>query len=382
MRADTATNRTCTCFSTCTEAELSLFLWAVLPRVVTSRRSPWYHYFAAVYEGSHVPLPFYTSTLLMLYHADASWRARHPRTWWPMASCRFPLGSGVSLASRWITRQRWALERTKPACPPRACDAWVTDDPARLLYNGSCATPFELYGTDGRMLTTAAVLWRPTSCRVAHAAPPRSWVEVYRKQVHTGVSGHREGHAGFGTWFEYAPGSGIYLNVGATLVAGTMDELHDGRLLEAWLSSHALENASRARRRHVRGPYKRWWTLPRGVEARVPYPHNEIFPYWAFELGFDSVQVLRWPYPQLVVTSRESVLLPDARAACCRRCATWFELAKACSPPLGARSCGHGIAYRMGWAAARACACREESLVNRLNCLNTRLRAVGATQNG
>ena len=163
---------------------------SVLPRLVKSRRSPWFAYLRAVY-GEDVPLPFDLHSIRFVYHNTPRWQALHPRVPWPMPGC-------------------FGFHEAPPMCAPAECQKWYRDS-----YSGDEPAPppyfHRVYPLNRTAGWTLGAKWESRVPITNPRAPPNTWVEVLRYRISI-----REGEAGYGFWFNRAPGSGVWINVGKT----------------------------------------------------------------------------------------------------------------------------------------------------------------------
>lgn len=396
----------CACFETCSRSTLDAFLKHVLPPRVASRSSPWFAMLRTIY-GEAVSLPFDLNRLRILYHADELWRSRSPGVLWPMATCvdrDHPLRQPTS----------WQpLRVASPPCSASTCTPWLpewlmqqqpeqerrhdrfnlTHATAQLMARSGRGAPVVMnyrYWAGLRRaqpshVHTGAVRWtqRNESVSVTYPwHPDGTWVEVMR--FDSGVK-WMEGVRGYGTWFDMAPGSGIFVNVGRSARGHGERELLNGAFMEEWLAAHRLAAANRSTFVWKRGGhfFSHKVTIPREAVALLEgVSWIEPYPFMAYELGYDSVQVSSTAgygvSPQLIVTSRESVV----NASCvCEGC-DLRQLAMRCSPFGKSRSasvCGWAIEYRVGWNASQVCECRRD-IPTMLTCTRSDQRPTGDDQ--
>lgn len=339
----------CACFSTCTRDKASAFVDEYLPISISSPQSLWYGYLTAVYTRPP-PLPLATQELRFFYHNDASYWP--PYVEWPMARCTMASddarkGSAPSPACPASTCERWRQEAREEASAARAQAPAAS---AMTRRGGKVVRNVIVFGRrDGRSRGSLLVLSdhlhrhdhatelcdqpgepgharrKPSSCeRVKggagvymtlgatpmQARPVRFWptdshAEVMRvdydddRFASRGRAMYGEGMNGYGIWFYAAPGSGMWLPLGRTLVAPHF--LSGDSLNRTWAANASVDRTAVDRyRARTKGRTK-------GVER---------WPMYANGLGYDTVQKMGGTLPleatEIVCVRPECV---DARAA-------------------------------------------------------------------
>lgn len=328
----------CTCFSTCTKAAAALFVRDYLPRVVTSR-SPWFGYLAAIYPSLALPFDmeglrwFYhndgvlwprevewpMSTCHMKHgtvDANASgppcssavcdrWRRHHHHHHGRAANHSESLRTHGRAANHLESLRihglvlfgtRTGLSRGSLLVADTLVERHVSPSTAAAATVATTTTISSC--TTGTQQATAMgwphvdVRWpTPTpggarteatfEARTAHGSrrfwPSGARAEVIRMDNDDERLGSRytEGANGYGLWFYAAPGSGIFMDLGKTLVIAH----HVSRLAlnATWHASSdpaINRTASAAYLRTLRGRKK----------------GREAWPLHAAGLGFDTVQ--------------------------------------------------------------------------------------------
>lgn len=344
----------CQCWHTCSKAGTEAFL-RQMPAFVRHRTSPWFGYLRAVY-GTDVPLPFLLSELRFFYHNGAPWQQRHPGVSWPLVACKGERSPEPLL--------------NVPACEPAECAQWA-ESPSVFADADLASVHTELYTHHYKSSETRGV-------RVFHAAlhpalpqPGGSWIEVMRWPRAC------EEANGYGAWFSRTPGSGIFLNTNRTWqLTHRLEALglppfspdSPGDLVTGWLKLHNLpvhtgrSNLSTWRSNNPGpiGPGRPGRTLMLDNEKAMRLLaglggawcgwNDEMFPFLAFELGIDTVQMdNRVTGPEVVTTSEWSM----ARKDCCVGCDA-SQRARRCG--FERRTCSQ-VALRTGWGASLPCTC-------------------------
>ena len=355
--------RHCRCWHTCNPAASQAFL-RQLPTDVRHQASPWYAYLRAVY-GTDVPLPFPVSKLRFFYHNGADWQRRHPSVAWPLVACHGER-SPEPLPS-------------VPICSPAECARWV-ESPGAYADTELAGLHSELYTHHYRSSETRGVRLFHGALHPALAQPNGTWVEVMRWPRDC------EEASGYGAWFSRAPGSGVFINTNRTWqLTGRLEALglppfspaSPGDLVARWLALHNLpmgtsrSNLSTWRRTHpgAIGPGRAGRTLMLDSEEAMRLLvglggawcgwNDEMFPFMAFELGIDTVQMdNRASGPEIVTTGEWSM----ARPGCCVGC-TASQRARNCG--FRRNTCSH-VELRTGWGASAPCTCLGH--LHLLNC--------------
>lgn len=314
----------CHCFDVCTESSVRAFLTWYFPLVI-ERGSPYSEYVRSVYGDRELEHPIRTHDFQFVYSS-----ARF-QDLWPMGACR---GNTKRRNSR--------LAVVGPRCSPSYCRPFEQRDAQR----NTTRYAFEWYNSDGS--NVMGVRWHDPATRVLPIRPMQ-WVEIARWPAFP------ETNNAYGTWFSLAKGSGVFINVGETYIAYEAGDFD--RLEEKWAAASNLSllpTAYELRRGFWKGktriPHDKLHKLS-GVSRHEPYP------YFAYELGMDSLQIMS--PPQIVVTSRSSAV----NSTCCPGC-SMHQLAIRCSYRTSA--CGE-IPYRSGHMAARPCVCSNR--YGMTNCL-------------
>ena len=472
----------CACFHTCDRYNARRFHESI-PAVIESTDSPWYAYLVAVYGT--VPLPFALANLSFFYHNDKRWRTHHPHVPWPMSSCRlkpFPnLVATVTQAfvgfAKTNQRHRQGAEAildgplTSVQCSTDTCLPWLACTRKPCIVHryksaaalGRHAVGIVHYASDGSSSEFGGST-RGSNIAYANrspASPSNSYVEVARTHVSS------EGTSGYGCWFHFAPGSGVWLNVGRTIVVpnklvamGMSCSSCSGRecasrLVPSWLHMYAglpmeelrlthdasTDYTARVRKRPAPSDPRLWsedyflhWlgnqtkTSVRWVDGSMPSEYSmekwirdnhfntfftdmapschfaiftkamqalgfvgghEKFPFAAWRLGYDSVQLLAQNEGGLLTPqSRDTAELILTTSGCmakaghcvfdghrptaymaglteagdkpCNRCA---DSSSKCSFRSFGGPCVYGL--RAGWAASQPCRCNTRSPVLR-----------------
>ena len=76
----------CYCFDLCRPDRVQAFASRARGAVVTSRQSPWFAYFSAVYNG-HAPLPLPLANISLYFEATSAWHESHPAAPSPFRPC-------------------------------------------------------------------------------------------------------------------------------------------------------------------------------------------------------------------------------------------------------------------------------------------------------
>lgn len=353
----------CRCWHTCNPAATQAF-FRQLPTDVRHQASPWYAYLRAVY-GTDVPLPFPISELRFFYHNGADWQTRHPNVAWPLVACHGE-------------RSLKPLPSV-PICSPAECARWV-ESPGAYADTDLAGLHSELYTHHYRSSETRGVRLFHDALHPALAQPNGTWVEVMRWPRAC------EEANGYGAWFSRAPGSGVFINTNRTWqLMGRLEALglppfspaSPGDLVARWLALHNLpmgtsrSNLSTWRRTHPGpiGPGRAGRTLMLDSEQAMRLLvglggawcgwNDEMFPFMAFELGIDTVQMdNRASGPEIVTTGEWSM----ARPGCCVGC-TASQRARNCGFPRN--TCSH-VELRTGWGASAPCTCLGH--LHLLNC--------------
>jgi hypothetical protein len=285
----------CQCFSICSQKDAEAFV-EQLPRVIDSKRSPWWPYLQAVYKGA-APFPFHMYKLRLIWHNTPEWRAKHPDLWWPLHPCepqpgyRKPARPGEA-----IMTQVGGLNQVRPAQPepPRCpdCSGWLLPhESAPSLVPG---VRFATWGRPNSSLSLQT--WWAWGSDVTRF-PAHSWVEVTR------FARFPEGFRGYGQWFHPMIGTDIWVNIGRTFHARTK-KLAFEALAQEW--------------------GKKWNAVikgPQDVEKRVggwvgiPGEPTDVLAFIGFDLGYDSIQVDNNYVPDFVITSPNTVVLDKCRPA-------------------------------------------------------------------
>ena len=365
----------CKCFSTCTNSEASDFI-ANIPNMIDSDTSPWYRYLEAIYGGP-VDLPYALGTLRYVYHHTGVWQRLHPSVEWPMPSCFVPR---ASIQSAFSSMWSWPyiMDDLKEVGSPQHCSqdvckrwqlasrklpgknlAGLPIGIAGVLNQGSGCNRSQILNSSNYVAyqhipditwgTSAGFRWNIAN-DMPHV-PDHSWVEVIR------YNSPNEGVGGYGTWFYFARGSGIWINVGKSM--RQMEE-NDAKLLQALRRAelNALLNAT---------------ILAFAKEARSSQFGAELgMQVIANVLGFDSVQVSMDlasydcpPDKSVLVHSPQIALVKSVGEYCCSACDP-FRRALMCGG--GSTTCGHNR-LRRGYKAELSCMCSEYYLA--LNCLSS-----------
>lgn len=344
----------CQCWHTCSKAGAEAFL-RQLPAFVRDRASPWFGYLRAVY-GTDVPLPFSLSKLRFFYHNGAPWQQRHPDVPWPLVACKGE-------------RSPEPLSHVPP-CAHAECARWA-ESPGAFANADLTSLHTELYTHHYRSSETRGVRLFHAALHPALPQPSGSWIEVMRWPRAC------EEENGYGAWFSQTPGSGIFLNTNRTWhLTHRLEALglppfspdSSGDLVGGWLKLHNLpvdtrrSNLSAWRVSHPGpvGPGRGGRTLMldnvkamqllAGLGGAWCGWNDEMFPFLAFELSIDTVQMdNRATGPELVTTSEWSM----ARKDCCVGCEA-SQRARQCGFKRG--TCSH-VALRTGWNASLPCTC-------------------------
>ena len=342
----------CECFSTCTAKKAEHFL-DMLPSVVTSRSSAWFGYLSAVYSPPP-QLPFETAQLRFFYHND-------PLLWpsdveWPMGTCSMP-----------HVDRRHSPRPGLPSCNASMCARWYgprdsADDHQHTAKRDSRLDNLIVFGNGmggsrGSLLIVAgagpAVQAHDPFYELltAHAGwrrfgPSGGLAEVMRVDSNACCS-YAEGTNRYGVWFYAAPGSGIWLPLGNTLVARS--PIPGFALNATWTTNDTIDHAAAA---------------PVRATLRSRRKGHEIWPLYAGGLGFDSVQNLEGCgptfTPEIVATRAEAMEGPAVRT---------------CTPKLGLRT---GPPHA---PAAGGCVCNEaEPSLNCAGVGTTRMPRSAITQ--
>ena len=317
----------CYCFSACNSTDLANFL-SRRPETIASPDNPWYRYLATVY-GSLPHLPVSLSQFNFFYHADSEWSNSVE---WPMASCRGLVGRPCSRAvcSRWRTSEggesqgeggKPQRKRKTVAVLPSLFVRGVARSAATLIFEAPLAVPRRLIGQAAK-----SAIEQANGLLGHHTLSTGGWREVIRRNHLP----EREGTHGYGCWLWPATGSGIWVNLGRTLVVHRKD-VAEATLARAWWANSSIDhNASLPLMRRIRA--------------------QEGFTVQAGDLGYDSVQVQynfgghagKWA--EIVLTSPP--------------CMHGRRALRTCLPPL--------IEVRAGWGAEIPCTCDDELPL--LNC--------------
>lgn len=315
----------CKCFSLCNPDEVIRFRRS-LPDTVTSTASPWYQYLQAVYLGP-VPLPFDLRRLNYFYHNDDLWYRKNPKVEWPMATC------DMSLTRRVVGFRRSADPNVQAsnwtACNASVCARWQLPEPrrekTRYVFN-----VFMGDGAEGNGTSRATIFFDANRTGVGRQlVPDGAWLEVTR----TGES--MEGRNDYGCWFVPAWGSGLSIQMNRSYHLGYK---YNERGQFAWAQGELYQ--AWAKRKGVASPEEAERLLP----ARRP--PKEHFQFFAYEMGFRSVQVAYgwWGLTEVVV-------MPDV---CMKRETPVFT--GPCAP----------VAVRRGWQNDKPCKCDDGQ--GSLNC--------------
>jgi len=261
-------------------------------------------------------------------------------------------------------------------CRPHVCSRWeCSDGSSKKKGTPGCVVPpreltrrevaqlkLRLYpNADGR--TRGSLLHRVRPSRGDEAPPNDSWTEVIR------FAQEKEGINGYGLWFYRARGSGIWVNVGKTIGTTTKEALlgkasppchrpiEDAQpgapfdLLSKWLRWHNLLGFDRSVALYTRGeqtialPEQALPLLQRGGAV---LGGGERFPFMAYQLGLDSVQLAK--DRELIITSPTAMSAGSSLTACT------------------------SLDTRTGWNASQVCICVGDGELT-LNCDNRDVRA-------
>lgn len=314
----------CHCFDLCTTGDV-LRLVERLP-LYNDTASPWRHYLAAVY-GKPPPLPVDLRARLQVFYPGLLPTSTH--------RCRGNPWQGEPNAS--------AINQ--PPCDAETCARWLRSEeeaPLRWLgvgwarHSSHIWTPItepwhpELVGPQRAEWHSRLQLGREhlfVALQPAQRAPFPSgaWVEVMH--VTMGWFGeHKQGSGRwYGCWFWPLSGSGVWVNVGRTLVAGN-----------AYDANRLLRNESSSR--------------------------DNFFANGTRALGFDSLQILRGQGNYGGSKSRYHMRTEPAfeivvASGGCDGSSETHQEARACVP----------LPLRAGWSAERPCSC-DESATPFINC--------------
>ena len=277
-------SKRCGCFSFCNLRDASTFLRLVPDTLPEHGKSPWAHYLRGVYGARWRPPPAGERVeelhrLQLLYARGL-----------PISRCT---ASGAGLhASHASIRDLSA--RLDPMCNKSACQQWYADPPvtSRPPMRG-----VEVYFRRDATLENFAYRWwwRDHSSPFVAAG---AWAEVYRWKR------PMEGKRHYSYWFVHAKGSGIWVNVGATIA-------HPNKLnVSLQLEFQYLRGTNR-----TRVPSSR----EAAYEILAGHPHGgSPMPLLAQLLGYDSIQTVHTPSytPELVATDAKSVLGANDANAC------------------------------------------------------------------
>lgn len=267
----------CSCFSLCSSREAAEFL-AELPIMCNSTASPWYSYLLTVYAGVPPPLPFDLSRLRFFYANDPLYWPQHVE--WPMAACGRPLGlamprCAVDHCRKWTASS--PIESSSHVAQRLLGVAWLPN--RQRVSRGSLLMVQPEVAHKSQFARRAHGSRRPTSSSSSQShllySPSGAWLEVIR--VAFGPP-YDEGVHAYGLWFHVAPGSGIWLCTGSTLVltervqAASLRRAYDGAPLS--VVPNTTRMALEANRTIV-------MTRSKG---------HDDFPLHASALGFDTVQ--------------------------------------------------------------------------------------------
>ena len=267
----------CTCFSVCNVQNTTTFLNSI-PTTVDDTNSPWYSYLWIVY-GSTLSLPFDLQHLEFFYTISERWTkmiANVSAVHWPMAQCekRRALPSQSCSAAEC---SRWTAKRDLRRAP-----IYEHDINVQVLYERGVSI--------GTIVRRRQLHWDPR--------PNHSNVEIMRTSSNPGLvlanyescTCDLDGTPAYGCWFLKAVGTGMYINLGNTLVLPFKRAGID--MLYEW-----YKNAT-----GVAPPQSRSKTLRSLFDRHVAFISGHF--------GHDTVQVrydeLPHPVAEVVVTSHRA----------------------------------------------------------------------------
>jgi hypothetical protein len=315
----------CHCFDVCTEASTKMFLMWYFPLIIDCQ-SPYLDYVRTVYgNDSALKCPIYTHDFQFVYNTKTFQHL------WPMATCH-----GNTKA------RRLDLNIIGSSCESSLCLKFKQKYPQRNVSSYK----FEWYNY--HKYDVMGVRWYAPDINIL---PIQSlqWVEIARWPAFP------ETLNAYGTWFSLAKGSGVFINVGKTYIVHKMEQLNT--LEKKWATQNnisLLTNAHMLKRGFWTGMTRiptHKLSLLEGVSRHEPYP------YFAYEVGLDSLQVL--DPPQIVITSMNSAVNKSRCSRCSKR-----ELALNYSYKTS--TCG-SIVYKTGRHAQLPCDCSNS--YGMTNCL-------------
>ena len=317
----------CTCFSVCTRNEAAAFVHEFLPSVIRSRTSPWAAYLFAVY-GHQLTLPFDVSTIRFFYHNDHDYWP--PDVEWPMATCGMNNGLQATNASRGTCEPaacaRWrhlatqeeegapartsllvrrvvtfghALGRSlgslivlhhepngEPSASPRGrraqcepstprasgeqsrrhCkDKLATRQHPNILPTPEGARRFWTSGTHAEVMRVNYDDARFDKQKMMRTHNSHAKARTRLR--------YEEGTHSYGIWFYAAPGSGVWLDLGKTLLITSV--VDSTALGSSWVANASINHSA-------------WTADAKFLQARMK--GRELWPLRASGLGYDSVQ--------------------------------------------------------------------------------------------
>ena len=249
----------CACFSFCSVADAAASLRSIPERLTSA--SPWIAYLRGVYGENWQP-PAPGKRVEELHHLQL------------LYAHGLPIANCTSSSQSWpSTRLRSSIrdlsKRVDPLCAPdeSRCKLWRASEP---VTTRPAVRGVEVYfhRQHPHLQNIAFRWWWRDASR--SFAPASTWAEVFR------WNREMEGRRHYGFWYVHAAGSGIWLNVGKTLI-------HTSKL-NASLQLESIFRSQLPSRREA--AYERLHGHPRG---------GSPIAFLAGRLGFHSVQTVHSP---------------------------------------------------------------------------------------